>query len=155
MMKELENGTIVDGESYEGSLKHHFSRILAYEQKIRDLQAKARDAATAIGFEINTVEREAEGAWSTIRGIMESAGVVSETLPGEADSPNDYQLSFSTPRESVDVPDVEAVPDDFVKLKKEADKKKIGDYLKAGNTPNWASMKLGESKLSWRPVKRK
>jgi hypothetical protein len=36
------------------------------------------------------------------------------------------------------VPDIEAVPIEFCRIKKEPDKKKITDLLKGGLLPNWA-----------------
>lgn len=48
---------------------------------------------------------------------------------------------------SVDVPDLEAVPQDFIRVKREPDKKKIADMLKDGALVNWATLQQGEDIL--------
>jgi hypothetical protein len=51
----------------------------------------------------------------------------------------DFTASFTLPEHGpVDVPDIEAVPIEFCRIKKEPDKKKITDLLKGGLLPNWA-----------------
>lgn len=66
-----------------------------------------------------------------------------------------YGFSYSTPRKSIDCPDVDAVPDEFVRIKREPDKRKIGDYLKTCDSlPNWAVEKEGESKFQIKVLKK-
>lgn len=57
-----------------------------------------------------------------------------------------FVVSVVEGRESVDCPDIEAVPEPFICIKKEVDKKAVGEYLK-NHTPNWASFKRGEPYL--------
>lgn len=54
--------------------------------------------------------------------------------------------SWRKGRESVIVPDVDALPDDFVRFKKEADKTKLKEYLR-NNKANFASIETGEDYL--------
>lgn len=51
---------------------------------------------------------------------------------------------------SVDVLDVEAVPQEFLRMKPEPDKVKIKEHLKDGALVNWATLKRGEDILTIR-----
>jgi hypothetical protein len=51
----------------------------------------------------------------------------------------DFTASFTLPDHGpVDVPDIEAVPTEYCRIKKEPDKKRIAELLKGGLMPNWA-----------------
>jgi hypothetical protein len=51
----------------------------------------------------------------------------------------DFTASFTLPDHGpVDVPDIEAVPVEYCRIKKEPDKKRIAELLKGGLMPNWA-----------------
>lgn len=64
-----------------------------------------------------------------------------------------YKLYYTTPRQSVKA-DAEATPDEFCKIERVPKLKEIKEFLDAGNQVNWASVQLGESKLTYKVVKK-
>ena len=50
-------------------------------------------------------------------------------------------------RESVKVASVDALPEDFIKIKKEANKEKLKAFLKDGNQCNYATLEVGDDYL--------
>ena len=69
----------------------------------------------------------------------------------------DYKIARSAAPEKVEVPDVSAVPEEF--LKQEPKRKEILDYLKklreAGEPmPAWATITRGAGSLGYKPVKK-
>jgi hypothetical protein len=131
-----------------------FAAILSCEmaQSAAEVEAKALEARA---HDIRCIARASlDAAVSAYTDYMHNNGIVEDYLSGNT---CDYKISFTTPRESVDVPDANAVPDDFLRMKPEPDKKKIAEHLRSlpeSSRPNWAAMKLGESKLTWKPVKK-
>jgi hypothetical protein len=85
---------------------------------------------------------------------MAQIGAVEVLVPGDR---CDYKIALSNPPERVDVPDVTAVPEEFVK--KEPKRKDILDYLKklretGEPMPTWATLTRGAGALCYKPVKK-
>ena len=63
----------------------------------------------------------------------------------------DFTASLSTPAHGpVEVPDPDAVPTEFCRIKKEPDKAKIKQLLEGGLQPNWASFAPARPRLTIR-----
>ena len=92
-------------------------------------------------------------AIDSFAAIMEKTGEVEVVLPGEN---VDYVVRWTTPRESVKIVDIRAVPDEYLNepAERTAKKKEIGLYIKECRKlnkplPNWAVMEKGKSELTW------
>lgn len=60
------------------------------------------------------------------------------------------EFYYTTPRKVVDIPDIDAVPDEYVKTTVTPDKKAIEEFLKQRGGCNWASFKDGNSNLNYK-----
>ena len=147
---------MTDMDQHTDAMLDAFVRVVQAEERQRQIQAAMVQTAAEARTGIAQAEREQADGWATIAALMAETGEVEVTLPGAA---NDFVIGWSTPRESVDVPDAAAVPDEFVQIERKAKKREIGAHLKAledaGQAqPNWATLKMGEPKLGYRLAKR-
>lgn len=88
-------------------------------------------------------ERKADAMKKLIKDMMDSADIDKLTLP-------EATLSVTSPRTSVNVLDVEELPQGYYKTTRSADKTAIKSALEAGETIPGAELALGESGLTIR-----
>lgn len=143
-------------EQHETAVLTAFAAVLRAEEQARLAKVELDRVTTGLRTTINQAEAEQDAAWAEIAALMAETGEPEITLPGEA---NDFVIGWTTPREAVDVPDAQAVPDEFVQVERKPRKKEIGDHLKTLREqsmppPNWATFKRGEVKLGYRLKKR-
>lgn len=129
----------------EKTIEDLFEELRGYEDGLKVSQRKVIDTQGNVRMFESHIER-------TLKEIA--------TLMVES---NEYQFKhesgvvidfyYPTPRKSIDVPDANAVPDDFCRIKREPDKLKIKDHLDAGNRPNWASERTSTPKLTYKFIK--
>lgn len=110
----------------------------------------------ALAEKLRWAEKEAEDAALAIKEEMLSTGEYEINIAGEF---CDYKIYFTAPRESVKVENPDAVPDEFCKIERRPKLKEIKeelDRLKESGAalPNWATVQLGESKLSYKVCKK-
>lgn len=115
------------------------SEVYSIKEQIKEMQTKLVLAET------NSAEAAVQA-----KDYMNHNGLVEDTVKGEF---IDYKIYFTTPRESVKV--LDGVPDEFCKIERKPDLKKIKSFIDEGNTPNWATLQLGESNLTYKSVTRK
>lgn len=128
-----------------------FKRILECERSLSSAKAELQKAETIFGGAVNRAEKDLKDAWEAIEGIMAQTGEYEILLPGE--NGMDYKIAWSTPRQSVKIVDDAAVPDEFCRVKREPDKKKIKEELESGAKHNWAALEYGEKHLTWKAIK--
>lgn len=107
---------------------------MAEAVKLREQSLKARR---------ERYERKDDAMRHLIRKLMEAAHQDKVTLI-------EATLSITKPRQSVVVDDVEALPQGTFALVRQADKKVIGDLLKAGEDIPGARLATGEASLTVR-----
>ena len=88
-------------------------------------------------------ERGADAMKALIQGLMDATGQEKITLP-------EATIFVTKPRESVNVTDLEALPQGFFKLTRTADKTALKDALMAGQSIPGAEMQLGLAGLTIR-----
>lgn len=143
-------------EKHQQDLIAAFGELVQAEKEAAGIKTEADEAAAKFGAALRAVETRISDAWLKIENLLAETGEVSVILPGAV---ADYEIYRTTPRESVKVLDVDALPEKFVRIKREPDKKAIGEELKAlrdaGQAmPNYATLEVGESKLAWRAKKK-
>jgi len=89
------------------------------------------------------MERGADGLKALIQSLMDAAGQEKITLP-------EATIFVTKPRESVNVTDVDALPQGFFKVTKTADKTALKDALMAGETVPGAELQIGLAGLTIR-----
>ena len=131
-----------------------FAELLKAEQELAEIKAQANNIANEWTVKVQNANYKHEAAKAVMQEYMESNGVTEEVFVGDS---VDYKVCFTTPRETVDTPDVDALPDEFARIKKEPKKKELLEHIKSlpeHERPNWATLKLGEKSLTWRLVKK-
>lgn len=146
---------MTDYLTHQQALMTAFVALLRAEQEERDAKAAIHVVEEQYAPVLRQAVRAQEDAWEDITRLMAETGEVEVLLPGDH---CDYKIAPGPTPEKVDVPDVAAVPEAF--LKKEPKKKEIMDHLKklrdAGDPlPNWATLTRGVGSLGYKPVKKK
>lgn len=127
-------------------MSEQFVRWIKADSIISDLKKQIAE----LEADVKKQELEAADARLAIAQEMRENGLLEDTIEGELIN---YKLYFSAPRASVDV-DVSAVPDEFCKIERKPELKKIKEYIDAGNQVNWATIKQNEPKLTYKAVKK-
>jgi len=145
-----------DIEKHNQALMQAMAAILNAEQAQREAESAAKKANLEHDALVHVADKALSDAWGVMQNLMKETGEVECVIPGNA---VDYVVSYSTPRESVKVEDVDAVPEEFVKIERKPILKDIGEHLNklrdiGVSLPNWAVFQLGESKLQWRTRKK-
>jgi hypothetical protein len=86
-----------------------------------------RDIQTKCSSEANQLRAE-------IIAEMQGDGLIKEVF-------DDIQISLREPKEAVDVLDIDSVPEEFIRIKKEPDKVAILKAAKSGLAANWFTIK--------------
>jgi hypothetical protein len=136
------------------ALRSALAAVLRAEQEEREAEATIRAVRDQHEPILRRCRQTQENAWEAIAKLLDQTGEVEVVVLGEH---CDYKIALSSPPEKVDVPDVSAVPEEF--LKKEPKRKEILDYLKklreAGKPlPDWATITRGPGSLCYKPVKK-
>lgn len=140
---------------HQTALLTAFVRVLRAEQEERDAKAAIKTVEDLYAPVLRQSRRAQDDAWEDIAKLMAETGEPEVLLPGDH---CDYKIATSGTPEKVDVPNVNAVPDEFVK--KEPKKKEIMEHLKklreAGQAlPNWATLTRGVGSLGYKTVKKR
>ena len=65
-----------------------------------------------------------------------------------------WKISYKKPRGKVKVTNIDAVPDEFVKIEKKPKLKEIAEYLDKVGLSNWAEIETSEPKIQIRSIKK-
>lgn len=129
-------------DTLEGETDLHIIIKRCLEQRIdADTMSNAiKERQSDLGERRKRFDRKSDAMKKLIRDLMETAHLDKLQL-------TEATLSITKPRESVDVIDLDALPQGYFKLTKSADKTAIKASLMAGETIPGAEMKLGEPSL--------
>jgi hypothetical protein len=110
---------------------------------------KELDKATAI---YRNTQNNVNLAWDDIDAYMQETGEIEIILQGAM---TDFKICRTPITTTLDIIDVEAVPEEFVRIKKEPDKTAINKaYKDCELLPNWLTPKHGGGSLTWKTVKK-
>jgi hypothetical protein len=140
--------------AHREALRTAFAAVLRAEQEEREAEAAVRAVRDEYEPALRRSRQAQEDSWEEIARLMAQAGEAEVVVPGDH---CDYKIARSVVPEKVEVPDVSAVPEEF--LKQEPKRKEILDYLKklreAGEPmPAWATITRGAGSLCYKPVKK-
>jgi hypothetical protein len=130
-----------------------FDKVLQCESILSAAKTELQKATTLFGQAVNGAQKKLDDAWKEVEAYMSSTSEYELEFP--APEGLKYVVGWSTPRQSVKVTDVDALPDDLVKIEKKPKLREIGERLKQGWQTNAAKFELGEKHLQWRTVKSK
>lgn len=142
---ELEADETLRADMLEAESDMHKVVSLCLAEKLEaDSMAEAiKERETALRERRSRFERKGVAMRRLIQSIMEQADLPKLTLP-------DATLSLREPVPSVDVTDIEAIPQGYYRIKKEADKTALKKALLAGEEIPGAVLALGEGSVTIR-----
>jgi serine/threonine-protein kinase len=143
-----------DSAARRQALQRAFAAVLRAEQEEREAEAALRAAREQHEPVLRRCRQAQADAWEEVARLMAQSGAAEVIVPGEH---CDYKIALSSAPEKVEVPDVSAVPEEF--LKKEPKRKEILEYLKklreaGAPLPGWAALTRGAGSLGYKPVKK-
>ncbi|WMT88239.1 siphovirus Gp157 family protein [Pelagibacterium sp. 26DY04] len=131
---------VLEGET---DLEHIASRIVRRRNLARANVSGIKEVMADFKERQERFQRQEDAMKAMLKRILSLAGTDKLTLP-------EATISISKPRESVEVLDVEALPQGYFKTIRQADKTAIGEALKAGEAIPGAALVLGEPGLTIR-----
>ena len=131
---------VLEGET---DLHKVVERCLQQRLEADEMAAAIKQRESDLAVRRKRFERASDTMKRVVRDLMEFAGQTKLVLP-------DATLSVTKPRESVEVTDLDALPQGFFKLTKSADRNALKAALMAGDEVPGATLALGESGLTIR-----
>lgn len=140
----------------EEHLTKLFSEWIKAEELLHEAEKRLSETSQVLQLEVNGLSSKVKRVREEIGEVLQKNGVLETIIPGKV---MDYKVYFPTPKESVKVEDVNAVPDEWCRVERKANLKEIGEYMKGlrevdAPLPNWAIFQTGETKVSWKAVKK-
>jgi hypothetical protein len=125
-----------------------FKALTDAEEK-EAIAKKEMDKATAI---YRDAQNNVKLAWDDIAAYMQETGETEIILQGAM---TDFKICRTPITTTLDIIDVDAVPEEFVRVKKEPDKTAINKaYKDCELLPNWLTQKKGGGNLTWKTIKK-
>lgn len=119
------------------------SRVLDHEREAKGIVEAIKLRSADLAERRQRYERRADAMRALMLNLMSVADQHRVTLP-------EATISVSKGRETVEITDLEALPQGYFALERKADKKAIGDALKAGEPIPGASLRMGDASLTVR-----
>lgn len=140
--------------SIENDLREAFKALLGAEQAEREAEQSLKNSQLILGNALRNRREDVERAWNDIQEILNETGEVEPVIQANN---VDYVIYRTKSKGKTVVADVDAVPDHFVRVKKEPDLMAIKEHFsqcRPENLPNWLKFEIGEGKLTWKTVKK-
>lgn len=138
----------------DSDLREAFKRLLDAEQKERLANDGLKNAQLIAGRNLDNARKDVQSAWNDIQEILNETGEVEPVIHANN---IDYVIYRTKSKGKTVVADVDAVPEQFVRVKKEPDLMAIKEHFsqyKPENLPNWLKFEIGEGKLTWKTSKK-
>ncbi|HET8636404.1 MAG TPA: siphovirus Gp157 family protein [Acidobacteriaceae bacterium] len=127
----------------EGDVRDILARLLRAASHSSDMHKAAKERAEAIAERADRYKRRAESLRTTAFSIMDLLGERKVELP-------DVTATISAGRPSVTIVDDSALPDRFIRVKREPDKSALLAALKSGEDIPGATLSNGSPSLQLR-----
>lgn len=137
---ELLRADMLDAET---DLEKVVSRALDERREAETMANAIKEREAALAARRSRYEKKADAMKALIKSVMQSADLDKLTLP-------EATLTVQRPRTSVDVTNVEELPQGFFKIERKADKTALKKALEAGEEIPGAELALGDETLAIR-----
>lgn len=120
--------------------------MLLYERthkeltKLKTQENQLKDKKVEVETSLKLVQNDKKRLEKVMLEEMKRDGVQSHDM-------GNTTYRWQEGKESVKVASIDALPDDFIKIKKEANKEKLKAFLKDGNQCNYATLERGADYL--------
>lgn len=118
-------------------------KVLDHRQEALGMASMTKERATGMKLRIDRYESRAEAMTKLIMNLMEVAGVERVERP-------EATISRTKGRDSVEITDLEAIPQGYAKFEKKPDKTAIKASIDAGADIPGAAVKKGEPSITVR-----
>lgn len=125
---------LLDGET---GFFEIIDKVLDHRQEALGMASMTKERATGMKLRIDRYESRAEAMTKLIMNLMEVAGVERVDRP-------EATISRTKGRESVEITDLEAIPQGYAKFEKKPDKTAIAASIKNGEAVPGARLVTGE-----------
>lgn len=131
------------------TIEKAFRELLEAEAALLKKEAEAKQIKWELDQDIALIERYVSQKQEELKKLMgdEKSILIEDEL-------QNWKISYTKPRGKVKVTNIDAVPDELVKIEKKPMLKEIGAYLDEHGLSNWAEIETSEPKLTWRAVKK-
>lgn len=142
---ELADDEALRADMVEGETDLHrvVERALGHKLEARSMVKAMGERKSDLSERIARWQRRDDAMDLLIKGLMEVSGLPKLVLP-------EATVSLTKGRDSVEVTDVDELPQGMFSLVRQADKAAIGERLKAGDDIPGAVLKRGEGSISVR-----
>lgn len=124
-------------------------KALTDAEAAESLAKKELDKATSV---YRNAQNNVKLAWDDIEAYMNETGEYEIILQGGM---TDFKICRTPITKSIDVADIDAVPEEYLRIKNEPDKIAIKEAFKDAKVlPNWLTYKQGGGNLTWKTVKK-
>lgn len=127
----------------ESNLDEALEGLISYEAEATAMAGAIATRIANLETRQKRYERRSQAAREVMRALLQTANVRKRELP-------EATVSLQAGRARTVVIDATAVPDELCRIKKEPDLTKIGKFIEAGNSPNWAKKDIGPETLTLR-----
>tara|TARA_R110000868_G_scaffold117406_1_gene311894 strand:- start:180 stop:632 length:453 start_codon:yes stop_codon:yes gene_type:complete len=141
-------------QQHEEAVRDALKFIITLETQEREIEKELKNQQLIIGNKLAAKRRELEIAWQQVQELMNETGEAEVKVESAL---QDYVIYRTKSKGKTVVADVEAVPENFLRIKKEPDLMAIKSFYeqyKPENLPNWLKFEKGEGKLTWKSVKK-
>jgi hypothetical protein len=145
-----------EAEIHQQALLAAFATLLQAEEDERQAEQAIKAVRDAYAAQLRHSKAAQASTWATIAQLMNETGELEVILPDET---HDYKVTWNNPPEVVDVPDPNAVPDEWCRSERTVKKKELLEHLKSlrdhdDPLPNWATIRRNPPTLSYRLLKK-
>lgn len=131
---------LLDGET---GFFEIIDKALDHRQEALGMASMTKERATGMKLRIDRYESRAEAMTKLIMNLMEVAGIERVERP-------EATISRTKGRDSIEITDLEAIPQGYAKLEKKPDKTAIKAAIDAGTDIPGAAVKKGEPSITVR-----
>jgi hypothetical protein len=131
---------MIEGET---DLLSVMARVLDHQQEAASMVDAMKSRRSDLSERISRYERREDAMRALMLNLMSAADQPKITLP-------EATISMTKGRDSVEIIDINALPQGFYSLERKADKTAIGSALKAGNDIPGAVLRTGDASLTIR-----
>ena len=140
--------------NHDEALREAFKALLAAEQEERHAEKALKDSQLILGNALRNRKADVEAAWNAIAALLAETGEYEARIET---SNQDYIVHRTKPRGKTVVADIAAVPEEFVRVKREPDLVAIREHFsqyQPENLPNWLKFEESEGNWTWKSVKK-
>lgn len=144
-------------EEHKRLVMNAFVELLKAETDLNKEKEQYSKAKAAMDLAIGQMITSHEKKWEALIALLDETGETEVVLPGAT---NDYKVAITEPADYIEVPDINAVPEEWTKTETMLKKAEINKYVKGLQEkeeplPNWVNIVKKPGSWKWKLIKKK